>query len=114
MLAASQHITATVTGNATIMALLTEGFYWELGPEGTNVPFANYTLVETRPKSKDYEGEYRVSIFIWAETLTESATIADVMKNELQPNWKFESAQNGYTDTDAKEAYIEIVFTFNL
>lgn len=114
MLEASKHITSTITTSPTIIAALSGGFYWELGAEDVKTPFATYTVVETPGRTKDSAGTYRVSIFVWAENLTTGAGIADTIKKEVPADWKFEMAQNGYTDTDAKEAYIEVVFNFKL
>lgn len=114
MLEASKHITTTISTNQAIADALTGGFYWELGTEDVQVPFATYTVVETPGRTKDSGGNYRVSLFVWADTLTAGAGIADTIKANVPNNWRFELAQNGYTATDAKESYIEIVFNFKL
>lgn len=118
MKSAAEHVKTVIADNVAITAQLTNGFYWELAPEATDVPFGTYRLEENPPTTKTYDGSYRVSVFVWHENLDNASDAADVIKaqvkNDTSLNWRFISSRSGYTDTDAREAFIEIVFTFNL
>ena len=116
MQAAAQHIYTTITNNANIMALLTNGFHWELAPEKTNTPFATYR-VEEAPFSKDGANTYTVNFYVWTTKLLAAANIADTIKTEIKNSdvkWRWVSASSGYTNFEAKEAFIELIFTFKL
>lgn len=118
MLEASQYITTVINSKTAISTALTGGLSWEISASGTPKPFMNFNLVENTPTSKDFEGLYTVSFFVFADSLTESATIGktlkDAIKADKQLRWKYVRSENGYTSNEANEAYIEIVFTFNL
>ena len=114
MVTASEYINTTITGNATIAAALTNGFYWELAPEDTATPFATYRIIENPARTKSFSGAYEVSVFVWDATLRAAATVADTIKAEVPQAWRYTQGRSGYTSTDAKEAYIELLFTFNI
>ena len=84
MLEASQYITTVINSKTAITTALTGGVSWEISASGTAKPFMNFNLVETTPSSKDFKGNYTVSFFVFADSLTESATIGKTIKDEIK------------------------------
>ena len=118
MLEASQYITTVINSKTAITTALTGGVSWEISASGTPKPFMNFNLVETPGATKDFGNNYNVSFFVFADSLTESATIGKTIKDQIKADtslkWKFIRSANGYTSDEAQEAYIEITYTFNL
>ena len=118
MNAAAAHIKTIIDSDAALTALIPGGLFWELAPEGTEVPFATFRVEQTPAATKNYSGSYRVTFFIWDSTLTKSGVIHEAMKTSIENNdsatWRFIGATSSYREADAKEAFIESIFTFNL
>lgn len=118
MLEASQYITTVINSKTAITTALAGGLSWEISASDVEKPFMNFNLLEQPGPSKDSGATYTVSFFVFADTLTESATIGGILKNEIKTdtslNWKFVRASNGYTSNEASEAFIELVYNFNL
>jgi hypothetical protein len=114
----SQHITTVIRGNANIMARLTNGLYWEIAPEGTTTPLATFSITQVPGPSKDFSGQYTVNVFVFEETLTNAATTAAIIvqeiKNSDSNNWRLTNQNSGYTSDVAREAFIQLTFTFKI
>lgn len=118
MLQASQYITTIINSKTAITTALVGGLSWELSASGVEKPFMNFNLLELPGATKDSGANYNVTFFVFADTLTASATIGELLKTEIKNDaslkWKFISASNGYTSNEANEAYIEIQYLFTL
>lgn len=118
MTEAAKYITSIINGKTSITSQLIGGMAWEISDTGVKKPFMNFNLIENPGPTKDSGLAYTVSFFIFADTLTSSATIGDILKQEIKAdnslNWKYIRASNGYTSDVANEAFIEVVFNFKL
>lgn len=114
----AQHITTVITSNAAIMARLTNGLHWEIAPEGTKVPMATFSVTKSPGPSKDFGGEYTLNLYVFDTTLTNSAVTAQVITSQIKvdpsQNWRLTNQNSGYTSDEAREAFIQITFTFKL
>jgi len=114
----AEHVSQRINGNPVIQAAVPNGIYWELAPEVVENPYCTYRLRESPGVTKDSDSEYRVNVFVWHNSLDEAVTLADMIKTQIKESggvkWKFIDGGSGYTDTDAKTAYIELVFIFKL
>ena len=116
MKAAAEHIHTELTTNTTISNRLTNGVHWEFcTDENTPLPLATFTVVQSPAVTKNFSGAYEVSVFVYDTSIDEAAETADIIKQEMTATtWKFSTMRSGYTADEAQEAFIEIVFTFNL
>lgn len=117
MTEAAKYITTTINGKSTITDQLKGGMSWEISDSAVEKPFMNFNLIENPGTTKDSGFNYTVSFFIFADTLTNSATIGDILKSEVKKDtalsgWRFVRSSNGYTSDAANEAFIEVVFNF--
>lgn len=117
MTEAAKYITTTINSMTSVSSQLIGGMAWEISDSGVQKPFLNFNLIESPGPSKDSGFAYTVSFFIFSDTLTSSAAIGDLLKQEVKDNelnWKYVRASNGYTSDSANEAFIEIVYQFKL
>ena len=115
MLDTAKHITTVLTHPA-ILAVVTGGVYWELADQEAEWPFVNFSFQGDKPISKEGKREYNVFVRIFAESLTQGATIAQEIHNNIKSNsnWYDRGNRSGYTDNEAKEAFIELTYNFKL
>lgn len=117
MFEASKYITNTISEIIEVSEELTGGLSWEISASDVKKPFMNFNLIENPGRTKDGGNEYTVSFFVFADTLSQSSQIGDLLKQKIKENsslgWKFVRSSNGYTSDEAQEAFIEVVFNFN-
>jgi hypothetical protein len=117
MLKTAKHITTTLS-DAAILALVTGGIYWELADQDAAMPFANYSFKASKKITKDGIREYEVKLRVFAENLNAVSTIAETISErlDLTSRWKEnpDFINMGYTDNEAKEAFIELTYNFKL
>lgn len=115
MTEAAEHCYAVLT-EGTIAATVTGGVFWELAEEDSDDPFVTYSLEDSGPVSKDRFAGYRVKVRIFAKTLTQASDILKTVRGSVKENtsWRDRGATSGYTDAQAKEAFIEVIYEFKL
>jgi hypothetical protein len=116
ILTAAQHIT-TVLQELEIQNVIEDRVYWELAEEDSIFPFVTFSITNIGPVSKDRFSEFEAKVRIFDKSLTAAATVSSVIRESVSNNyshWRDKGAVSGYTDTEAKEAYIEITYNFKL
>lgn len=93
--------------------------YWSLAEEGTLNPFLVFRIEDLGPASKSGDRmKYRVNVSIYAIDLTTAVTIGSgvraIVKNNYGGKVYDRGAKADYTDAEAKEAYMEIIYEFSL
>lgn len=113
ILQASKYITATLA-DARISAL-TQNVNWELAEQNAKPPFINFTVSDSGPGTKDRFGAVECEIRAFGNSITQSAEIIEVVREVAkEQGWKDRGATSGYTDTQAKEGFVQVNFNFNL
>lgn len=112
MLEVSQHITTTLE-TPEIQAAVTGGIFWELADEDADYPFMNFSFKAAPPVTKEGIRDFEVNLRVFAKSLTSGATIAGVIQDALKSSrWRERGYRSGYTDNEAKEAFIELTYQF--
>ncbi len=113
---AAIHITSTLNASAAIVAELGEDVYWELAEEDTTHPFLTFSIDNPGAVSKDRLNDYNVQIRIFSRSLSDAARISEIIINELKAasSWRSRGSRSGYSDTSAKEGFIELTFNFKI
>lgn len=111
---AAIHITETLESIPEVVAYFGEDIFWELAEEKTVAPFLVFHLDGLPAASKDHLNEYNLQLRIFDETLSKAGAISETILTELRTasRWKAKGIKSGYTDTSAKEGFIEL--TYNL
>lgn len=117
MLKIAEHITTTLS-DAAILALITGGIYWELVDQDAVLPYAGYSFKGSKKTTKDGLREYEVKFRVFSESLNSASAIAETVSQriDLTSRWKesVDFIASGYTDYEAKEAFIELTYNFKL
>jgi hypothetical protein len=117
MLKTAEHITTTLS-DAAILALVTGGIYWELVEQDAVLPYAGFTFKGSKKITKDGIREYEVRFRVFSENLNSASTIAETVSERLDQTSRWKENPDfinmGYTDSEAKEAFIELTYNFKL
>jgi hypothetical protein len=113
---AAEHITAILKICPGIIAELGEDIYWELAEEKTTHPFLTFTIQGNGGASKDSLNDYTIALRIFSKKLSDAARISEILISELNTasNWRSKGSRSGYTDTSAKEGFIELTYNFKM
>lgn len=112
MLAVSEHITTTLS-HAAITALVTGGVFWELAEQDNEYPFVTFSFEGEKTATKEAFRTWVVSVRIFAKSLTEGAEIVEAVNTARnEAGWRDRGIRSGYTDAEAKEAFVEIKYEF--
>lgn len=115
MTEAAKHITEVL--KLPNIATEIQGAFWELAEAGTQYPFVNFSINDEGPVSRDGARGYNTQLRIYAKSLTEGSRIGTVIQDEIKASgyqWKDRGGRSTYSDSEAKEAYIELTFEFKL
>jgi hypothetical protein len=110
---AAEYIESVLAGNTALQAIINGKSFWELADEKTAFPFVTFSIRELKTATKDRAGEYEAQIFVWDDKLTDAADIGDLIKSD-PGDLKYRGGRSGYTDTDARGAFIELNFNLRL
>ncbi|HET8885234.1 MAG TPA: hypothetical protein VFM70_02670 [Salinimicrobium sp.] len=116
ILDASIHATS-ILEEAALGTAVEDKIFWELAEQTTQIPFVVFTVADSGPGTKNGLTEIEVNVRVFGSSITASATIAKQLRNAIDSNntrWRDRGARSGYTNTDAKEGYIEITYNFKL
>src|SRR5690606_13642127 len=115
MLKVSEHIYSTLDRPA-INAVAPGGIFWALADEKTVKPYITYVFTGGPQATKDHLRDHQVNIRIYANNLTEGATIAEVIQEELEAvrPWKDRGYVSDYADPETQEAYVGLTYEFKL
>lgn len=114
ILDAVKHINAILELPA-IAALVPEQPNWMLAEQNTKPPFVNFMLNNLGSASKSGLAQYRVSIIVTGNSLTQSATLADGIEQAIaedENNLRFKGNEIQYNDSEAREASCVITYEF--
>jgi len=112
--AAAEHI-VEVMNLPSIQSIDAQIVRWDLAEENMLPPFVNYKLNVLQRISKDGLFLYAVELYIYGNTILQTAEIADEITqavDESNYNWKFRTADSGYNYTDGREALSTLTFEF--
>ena len=112
---AAEHI-GTLLSLPAINAVVGDDVYWELADAATVAPFLTYSVKAGAKITKEGIRNYEVAVRVFTPTLNTSAEIGDVVNQAItaNSNWREQGVQTGYIDAEAKEAYLELTYTFKL
>lgn len=112
---AAEHI-GTLLSLPAINAVVGDDVFWELADADTVAPFLTYSVKAGGKITKEGLRNYEVAVRVFTSTLNKSAEIGDVVNEAITANsrWKDQGIQTGYIDAEAKEAYLELTYTFKL
>jgi len=112
---AAEHI-GTLLSLPAINAVVDDDVYWELADAETVAPFLTYSVKAGAKITKEGIRNYEVAVRVFTPTLNTSAEIGDVVNQAItaNSNWREQGVQTGYIDAEAKEAYLELTYTFKL
>ena len=115
MIKAVEHITSTLN-HADIQASVPNGAFWELAEEKTQMPFITFAVKASGPITKGSDmREYEVKLRVFGSSLTAVSTASGVIVSALEATrWKDRGMTTGYTDPEAKGAWIEMTYEFKL
>lgn len=113
MIAAAQHITQVLT-SVTSATDLDGKVFWEMADSEEKYPFLNYSVLDMGPATKSGYHTYQAQVRIYASSLTAGARLAQGIIIDIKENssWRYRNGRSTYSDSDAKEAYIELTFEF--
>lgn len=112
---AAAYINSTLLGHTGLQALIGGNQFWELADETTVEPFVTYSIIENRAATKDSLGDYDAQIFVWTKKLTEAGTISSLIKEAASgTDMKYRGGNTGYTDGEAKAAFLKMDFNFKI
>ncbi len=115
MIQVAKHITTTLSDPA-ILAAVTGGVYWELADQDAVVPFVNFSFKGSKKLTKDGIRDYQVTVRLFTKSLNEASTISETISERLDATSRWRESpdffKTGYTDPEAKEAFIELTYTF--
>lgn len=82
--------------------------YPVVAPEGTQFPFATYTIDRVEGKTKDGD-EYSVTVYFWfdANNYTEMATLLENIIPEIQDDYDFQAATMDFVEDN--QSYVGII-----
>lgn len=115
MLEASKKINADLAADAPLQQVISDNHFWELADDNAKVPFVTFSIRENKRGSKDRRGNYDVTLRSFAKNLTEAAILSDLVRSAMEDKqYRYLNGESGYVDSEAREAYIELNFNFNL
>lgn len=117
MIAASKTIRTDLMEDAALQAVVAGRCYWELAPDDYEMPLVNFSIIESPRATKDSGGQYEVQLRCFAENLTASAELAELVKDALATSetyYKYQGGRSGYTDSESREGFVELNFNFKV
>lgn len=113
---AAIHITQTLESIPAILAYFGEDIFWELAEEKTVAPYLVFSIEMLGSASKDQFNDYNVQIRVFDVRLSDAALISEVIVTGLAEGsrWRSKGIRSGYSDTSAKEGFIELTYNFKI
>ncbi|WP_121665241.1 hypothetical protein [Mesonia aquimarina] len=108
----AENIGAVLTDSDITSEIGSNKIFWELAEENTEYPFSTYVFEAEGYGTKERMIPVKISVFVYAETLNEVSRIASVIRDTVteKHRWHDRGAKPGYTDTEAKSAYVHLKF----
>jgi len=112
---AAQRIESALNANTALQALVNGKHFWELAPDNIKGFYVAYRITENPGVTKNAKRSFEVTHWCYGRSLTQVSALSELVKQASENNGQyFLGAESGYLDNDTKEAFIKLIFKFNL
>ena len=111
---AAEKIQTILNGDSALQTILVGKSYWELGREGEETPVVVFSIVEIPGASKDRRS-FGAVLRCYGKDMDKSAELSELVRTVMEDSGQhFAGSQSGITDSDEREAVVEMNYNLKL